>query len=96
MFVERIKFYADTPRGEKNKFFCFSIELLSLEQSIKNFLSKGFNIRALWYEKTNTDTGEVENTRIKKEHLEKFWQDVLTEKGINKKSSTRPNLSPNQ
>jgi len=66
MIVERIKFYADTPQGEKNKFFCFNLRtVMDIEAAIIRFLHKGFYFRSCWYEKINKSTGEVlENTRV--------------------------------
>ncbi len=65
MIVERIKFYADTPRGEKNKLFCFNCDILNLKDCLLRFILKGFNVRSAWYEKIDQDTGEIiENSRI--------------------------------
>jgi hypothetical protein len=64
VYQDRIKFYADS-ESCKNKFFCFKINsILDYEKTLKNFISKGFNIRACWYEKINIQTGEIiENIR---------------------------------
>lgn len=68
---EQLKFYADTPKGEKNKLFCFEVNILELENAIIRFLIKGFVFRAAWYQRTNTLTGEIkENTRINIETIE--------------------------
>jgi len=66
MIVERIKFYADTPQGQKNKFFCFTLRtIMDIEAAIFRFLRKGFYFRSCWYERINKETGEViENTRV--------------------------------
>jgi len=64
VYIERIKFYADTPRGEKNKYFCFKTDLLNLEAALFRFFEKGFLVRAAWYEKINTETGEIENLKL--------------------------------
>jgi len=63
--LERVKFYADTPQ-EANKYFCWQLgSLLTLKQALHRFLDKGWNIRAAWYEKVDTETGEVvENTKL--------------------------------
>jgi len=62
---EQLKCYADTPRGEKNKFFCFCIKLMELDDTIIRFITQGFKIRAALYQITNTSTGEIkENTKI--------------------------------
>lgn len=65
MKIERVKFYADTDK-EKNKFYCWKINsILDLEDTLINFMSKGWLIRSAWYEKFDNETGEVlENTRI--------------------------------
>ena len=64
MYIERIKFYANTPMGEKNKYFCFKTDLLNLENCLFRFFKKGFEIRAAWYEKINIETGEIENLKL--------------------------------
>lgn len=81
---EQLKFYADTPKGEKNKLFCFEVNLLELENAVKRFLIKGFNIRAAWYQKTNIITGEIkENTRLNIENI----QNSITEKYFKNKKN---------
>jgi hypothetical protein len=73
MIKERLKFYADTPRGQKNKFFCWEVTILSLEDSLNRFFLEGYAIRAAWYEMINTETGEHFNERIKvQEQFDKF------------------------
>lgn len=74
MFTERLKFYADTPKGEKNKLHCFKVSLFTLEDAYFRFLATGYNIRASWYEKIDTESGVIaENCRLNdKELLEKF------------------------
>lgn len=59
MYISRIKFYADTPKGEKNKFFCFIIYDLDIIGFIRRFWLKGFNIRAAYYETIDDVTREV-------------------------------------
>lgn len=63
--ISRIKFYADTPEG-KNKFFCWEIKgVLSFQDALFRFFSKGWYIRAAWYERINQGTNQViENSRI--------------------------------
>lgn len=85
---EQLKFYADTPKGEKNKLFCFEVNILELENAVKRFLIKGFNIRAAWYQKTNIITGEIkENTRLNIENI----QNSLIDKYVKSKN---PNNLP--
>lgn len=80
MISEKIKFYADTPRGEKNKQFCFKTNLLNISDTIKRFIRKKFVIRAAWYEKIDTCTGElIENTRIPAETLQDIFNEVISE-----------------
>ena len=65
MIKERLKFYADTPRGEVNKLFCWEVDILSLEDAIFRFFAKGFHIRAAWYEKIDAENGYmIENTKL--------------------------------
>lgn len=60
-----IKFYADTPIGEKNKQFTFKVNTLSdALAAIKRFQSKGFTIRAAWHESGSRSTAGYSNKRI--------------------------------
>jgi hypothetical protein len=65
-YLERVKFYADTPAGDVNKLFTFETNIFSIERLFRTFIiQKKYNIRAAWYEKIDKDTGEiVENTRL--------------------------------
>jgi len=64
MVTERLKFYADTDQA-KNQYFCWELtSILSLKDALWRFFSKGWNIRSAWYEKIDTETGEVENTKL--------------------------------
>ena len=69
MIMEKLKFYADTPRGERNKLFCWDVSILHLEDAIFRFFARGFVIRAAWYENVNQETGRVTNERIDTEGL---------------------------
>jgi len=71
MFIERLKFYADTPR-DKNKFFCWNnVSILDFEDKLIEFMfDKNFTIRAAWHETVNKETGEVKNLRVSKEALQ--------------------------
>jgi hypothetical protein len=63
--MERLKFYADTPRGEKNKYFCFKINsILDLEGRLIYWLKKGMYIRSAWYESIDEETGLIQNQKI--------------------------------
>ncbi len=46
-----VKFYADTPRGEKNKLFTFKVQNYehATDLAAKFVQEKGFIIRAAWY-----------------------------------------------
>lgn len=80
MISDRIKFYADTPRGEKNKLFCFKADLLTLEETLMRFLRKKFVIRAAWFEQIDTETGELlTNQRIPTETLQSIFDKVCLE-----------------
>jgi len=73
MYKEQLKFYADTPKGERNKLFCFNVGLLQIEEAYFRFIARGWEIRAAWYQKTNLETGVVENLRLNIDSLnEKF------------------------
>jgi len=58
-YLERIKFYADTPNHQKNKFFCFQCSILNCKEFLYRFIFKGYNIRAAYYEKKETETGII-------------------------------------
>jgi hypothetical protein len=74
MYLERIKFYADTPHNEKNKFFCFKLtSIISLEDAIYRFIALGFLFRAVYYEKIHEDTGEIENQKIPTETIQELY-----------------------
>jgi hypothetical protein len=79
MIKERLKFYADTDQ-EKNKYFCWELSsILSLKEALWRFFDKGWSIRSAWYEKVDTDTGEIiENTRLKVSDLFEEWIDEKT------------------
>jgi len=83
--IERLKFYADTPR-EKNKFFCWdNVSLLDFEDKLTEFMfEKDFSIRAAWHETVNKETGEVKNLRISKEALQEIFN-----KGIAKRMQVK-------
>jgi len=50
MITERIKFYSDTPTGEKNKYFVFSCPFLDSMKFLMQKHSQGWHIRSAWYE----------------------------------------------
>jgi hypothetical protein len=58
--VERLKFYADTPNGDKNKFFCFKIpSIIEIDKRLLYFMKKNWYIRSAWYE--CIEDGKVKN-----------------------------------
>jgi len=60
-----LKFYADTPRGEKNKYFCFSINsIMDIEARLLYWMQKGFYVRAAYYEFVDDETSETTNQQI--------------------------------
>ncbi len=83
MFSERIKFYADTER-ERNKLFTWELPngILSIQDALKRFFDKRWNIRAAWYEKIDVSTGEIkENTKIDvKRELDAYINNGLSHK----------------
>lgn len=48
--VYRVKYYANTPEGERNKLFCWSINLFDLENHILRTLIRGYYIKSAWLE----------------------------------------------
>jgi len=48
--LERIKFYADTPAGEKNKFFSFNCKYHYCMCFLLKLHKKGWIIRSVYYE----------------------------------------------
>jgi len=72
--METLKFYADTPRGEKNKPFTWKINsILDLPSRLEYFIKKGFEIRSAWYEYTDPETKERQNQKI---DMVQFYQDL--------------------
>lgn len=75
VYNSRIKFYADTDKGEINKYFVFKVRsIFEVEDALLRFINKGFVIRACWYEKLIAGTDEViDNKRIDiKAFLDKY------------------------
>lgn len=78
-YRERIKFYADTPMQEKNKYFCFECSILKCKEFLYGFYFRGFNIRAAWYEKTEIDTGKIlENLKFNVPDLKEKYIEETT------------------
>jgi len=79
MIIERIKGYAQLPENS-NKQFCFKIaNALALKGAIFRLFNKGWLMKALYYEKLDTDTGEIiENTKLdhKKLHDEFIYTKI--------------------
>lgn len=71
--MERLKFYADTPDGKKNKFFCWTIkDMFELGERLNYFTNKGYYIRSAWYESIDENTGEKVNQQI---DLVEYYED---------------------
>jgi hypothetical protein len=61
----KIKFYADTPRGETNKLFTFNVKnRIGATNAIERFKKHGFNIRAAWFETSRNGIAGYSNQRI--------------------------------
>lgn len=64
-FLERLKYYSDTPRGEKNKYFVFECNILKVKEFLFLRIQEGHKIRACFYEKiTLPDRVVIENKKI--------------------------------
>ena len=71
-----IKFYADTPAGDKNKYFCFKLKsILSLKEAVMRFYDKKFIIRSCYYHELNQDTGEFTNQRIPQVTMDQIFEE---------------------
>jgi hypothetical protein len=78
-YLERLKFYADTPQG-RNKYFCWTLtSILMLKEALWRFFDKGWHIRSAWYEKIDCRTKEViENTKLNLIDQFNEWADQRT------------------
>lgn len=64
-FKTRLKFYADTPSGQRNKLHCYSCDLFNIEAMIKRFTIKGYIIRAAFFETLSEDGATcISNVRV--------------------------------
>lgn len=73
MIIEQIKFYADFEKEKiYNKLFVWKIaNSFALKGAIFRFFDKGYIMRALYYQKMDTDTGEIiENTKLELKALQ--------------------------
>jgi len=73
MIIEQIKFYADFEKEKiYNKPFTWKIaNEFALKGAIFRFFEKGYIMRALWYNKIDTETGEIiENTKLDHKKLQ--------------------------
>jgi len=90
MIQERLKFYANLPDGTKNKFHCFNVSLLSLEEALKRFLINGYHIKAAWHEAIDNSTGEIKhNLRIKTEDMQRLFDDAIDEENKAKRKVSK-------
>jgi len=77
-YLEQIKFYADTPRGERNKFFCYTCSIVNYEEFFLRFILRGYAIRAAYYNQTNINTGEIRhNLKFKREDLQTLFDKAM-------------------
>lgn len=61
----KVKFYADTPRGELNKLFTWNVKNRhGADECIERFTKNGFKIRAAWFETTRTSIAGFSQTRL--------------------------------
>lgn len=61
----KIKFYADTPRGETNKLFTFNVKnRQGATSAIERFTRNGFTIHAAWFETSRNAVCGYSNQRI--------------------------------
>jgi len=61
----KIKFYADTPRGEINKLFTFNVKnRIGATNALERFKRYGFTIRAAWFETSRQSISGYSNQRI--------------------------------
>lgn len=76
-------FYADTPRGERNKLFRWSIiSIIYWRQRLEYFIRKGYIIRSAYVEERiiNSETGilqEKNNTRIEDAEILAIVDEVI-------------------
>lgn len=79
-------FYADTPRGEKNKLFRWSIvSIIYWRQRLEYWIRKGYVIRAAYVEERIIDTGtgtliEKTNARIEDSEILSIVDSVIASK----------------
>ena len=72
-FKTRLKFYADTPSGQRNKLHCYECDLFNIEAMIKRFTIRGYIIRAAYFE-TLSDDGKTCISNVRVQGLE----DIIT------------------
>jgi len=63
--MERIKFYADTPK-DKNKLFTWELVdgVLGISPLLWRFFVRGWHIRSAWYERLGDDKKVILNHRL--------------------------------
>lgn len=72
-FKTRLKFYADTPSGQRNKLHCYNCDLFQIEAMLKRFTIRGYIIRAAYFE-TLSDDGKTCISNVRVQNL----QDVIS------------------
>jgi len=86
MYISRIKFYADTAKEEKNKFFCYSCNELEFQEFFSRMFAAGHVIRAAWFEKVEEPGKKViVNNRFPQHQLQDFLDFYLASKSQKKK-----------
>jgi hypothetical protein len=74
MIISRIKFYADSAPGIKNKLFCYSCDELHFQEFFSRQFAAGLSIRAAWFEKIEMPSKNVlENIRFKPSDINTFF-----------------------
>ena len=79
---DRLKFYADTPLGDRNKLFSFKVKHIGHAEDLAAMFiqEKGFRIRAAWYVSYKgistridnvTDLSKHENSLILKHDIQR-------------------------
>ena len=83
---ERLKFYADTPAGDKNKLFVFNVTGFehAIDLAAKFVQEKGFRIRAAWYENPLKTSARIDKlfdlSTWQNSQVEKLNREVLLRK----------------
>ena len=97
MIISRIKFYADTIHGEKNKLFCYSCNELEFQEFFSRQFAAGHTIRAAWFEKIENPGKKVlENSRFSQKNLNDFFEYYVSSNSEKRKIDITLALSAKQ